>query len=143
MAVEHKYVLKDYNLSYILYNQWEKMYSGFCFLSVGTVVRYTENDHICYFTITVVASMSPNGLTLFTSVSTINCPVFGFYIILVSVLPLMTKLEATAYPTGSLFTLPRNHSDNYLDPYPNTVNQIKTVNSWPCWPTPEINHELS
>ena len=70
MAVEHKYVLKDYNLSYILYNQWEKMYSGFCFLSVGRVVRYTENDHICYFTITVVASMSPNGLTLFTSVST-------------------------------------------------------------------------
>ena len=24
MAVEHKYVRKDYNLSYILYNQWKE-----------------------------------------------------------------------------------------------------------------------
>ena len=117
MAVEHKYLRKDYNLSYILYNQWKEMYSGLCFLSVGT-----ENNHTCYFTMTVVASMSPNGLTLFTSVSTTELSI-GFYIILVRVLPLMTKLEATAYSTGSLFTLPRNHSDNYLDPYPNTMNQ--------------------
>ena len=93
---------------------------------------------------TVVTSMPPNGLMLLTSVSTtelssvwvLNSPDL-------TALPLMTELEATAYPTGSLFTLPRNHSDTYLHPYPNTVNQLKTFNSWPCWPTPEINHELS
>jgi len=70
MAVEHKCVRKDYNVSYILYNQWKEMYSGSCFLSVGTVVRYTENKHTCYFTMTVVASMSPDGLTLFKTGST-------------------------------------------------------------------------
>ena len=38
----------------------------------------------------------------------------------------MISLEATAYATWSLLILPMNHSDKYLDPYPNTVNQLKT-----------------
>ena len=39
----------------------------------------------------------------------------------------MTKLEATAYLTGSLFILLRNHSDKYLASYPK--NSEPTQNS--------------
>ena len=59
--------------------------SGSCFLSVGTVVRNTGSNHICYFTMTVVTSMSPNGLTLLITLLNSYIPY---------ILPVSTELSA-------------------------------------------------
>ena len=110
---------------------------------------------------TVVATMSRNGLTLFTSVSTTELARDRVAIwdidLRLSSFPAHNP-SPNDYISWRLQPIPLGHYSHsqgttviniflYLHHIyisdPNTVNQLKTFNSWPCWPTPEINHELS
>ena len=69
--MEHKYVHNDYNLSYILYNPWKETLDP-VFCRLVQLYATQKITILATSTLTVVASMSPNGLPLLTSVSTIE-----------------------------------------------------------------------